>query len=57
MHLHWSVYFAVDDVDKALATVEKLGGAIVLPAEDTPYGRIASATDGKGAALKLRADC
>jgi len=55
VHLHWSVYFAVDDVDKALATVEKLGGAIVLPAEDTPYGRIASATD--GAALKLRADC
>jgi len=54
---HWSVYFAVEDVGTALATVENLGGTIVLPAEDTPYGRIASATDCNGAAFKLRADC
>ena len=54
---HWSVYFAVEDVDKALATVETLGGTIVLPAEDTPYGRIASAADSTGATFKLRADC
>lgn len=53
----WQVYFAVDDIDKALATVEKLGGATVQPAEDTPYGRIASVTDAAGAAFKLRADC
>jgi predicted enzyme related to lactoylglutathione lyase len=54
---HWSVYFAVEDVDKALATVETLGGTIVLAAEDTPYGRIASAADSTGATFKLRADC
>jgi len=54
---HWSVYFAVEDVGTALATVENLGGTIVLPAEDTLYGRIASATDCNGAAFKLRADC
>ncbi len=53
---HWSVYFAVDDIDKALAEVAQLGGATVLPAEDTPYGRIAMATDSTGAAFKLRAD-
>ena len=40
-----------------MATVENLGGTIVLPAEDTPYGRIASAADSTGATFKLRADC
>ncbi len=31
----WSVYFGVDDTDAALAQVVDLGGAVVLPAEDT----------------------
>ncbi len=46
----------MDDIDKALAEVAQMGGATVLPAEDTPYGRIAVATDSTGAAFKLRAD-
>ena len=50
---HWSVYFGVDDTDKALATIVDLGGAVVLPAEDTPYGRLASAADTTGAIFKL----
>ena len=32
----WNVYFAVDDVDAALGTVEELGGRSLAPAEDTP---------------------
>lgn len=51
---HWSVYFEVDDVDAALAKTVKLGGAIVVPAEDTPYGVLATATDSTGALFKLR---
>lgn len=53
---HWGVYFAVSDVDAALATTEKLGGSIVMPAEDTPYGRLAVATDPNGATFKLRGE-
>ena len=52
----WDVYFSVDDVDKALARTEELGGAVVDPAESTPYGRLATATDATGARFKLRAD-
>jgi predicted enzyme related to lactoylglutathione lyase len=50
---HWSVYFRVDDADAALKRTVELGGAIVQPAEDTPYGRLATATDPTGAQFKL----
>jgi predicted enzyme related to lactoylglutathione lyase len=50
---HWSVYFGVDDADTALATTVDLGGAVVVPAEDTPYGRLATATDATGTQFKL----
>lgn len=50
---HWSVYFGVDDTDAALAKVVELGGSVVVPAEDTPYGRLATAADPTGAQFKL----
>jgi predicted enzyme related to lactoylglutathione lyase len=50
----WSIYFGVDDTDAALARISELGGSTVTPAEDTPYGRVASATDPTGAQFKLR---
>ncbi len=49
----WSVYFAVADTDAALQKAEQLGGATVVPAVDTPYGRLATATDVTGAVFKL----
>jgi predicted enzyme related to lactoylglutathione lyase len=49
----WSVYFGTDDTDKTLAQVVDLGGKIVLPAEDTPYGRLAQASDPTGSLFKL----
>ena len=51
----WSVYFVTDDADKTLAQVAALGGTIIDPAEDTPYGRLATATDSTGAQFKLMA--
>jgi predicted enzyme related to lactoylglutathione lyase len=51
---YWAVYFAVDDADKALARTVELGGTIVHAAEDSPYGRLATATDPTGAEFKLR---
>ena len=50
---HWSVYFGVEDTDAALAKIVDLGGSIVRAAEDTPYGRLATATDPIGAQFKL----
>jgi uncharacterized protein len=50
---HWSVYFGTDDTDATLARAVELGGSIARPAEDTPYGRLATATDPTGAQLKL----
>ncbi|MGH3839029.1 MAG: VOC family protein [Pseudonocardiaceae bacterium] len=50
---HWSVYFGVDDTDAALAKIIDLGGSIVMSAQDTPYGRLAAATDPTGAQFKL----
>ncbi|MGH3439816.1 MAG: VOC family protein [Sciscionella sp.] len=49
----WSVYFGADDTDAALAKIVDLGGAVVMPAENTPYGRLAVAADPGGILFKL----
>ncbi len=49
----WSIYFVVNDADTTLAAIESNGGAIVDPAEDTPYGRLATATDPTRARFKV----
>ena len=51
---HWSIYFAVTDVDASIARAIELGGALVMAAEDTPYGRLATLSDRTGAMFKLR---
>ena len=51
---HWSVYWQVDDVDAAVERVKVLGGTLVDGPTDTPYGRLATATDPAGAMFKLR---
>ena len=50
---HWSVYFGVEDTNAALARIVDLGGSIVTAAEDTPYGRLATAADPTDAQFKL----
>ncbi len=50
---HWTVYFGVADTDAALAQIADLGGSILTAAEDTPYGRLATAADPAGAQFKL----
>jgi predicted enzyme related to lactoylglutathione lyase len=50
---HWSIYFGVENTDKAVATIVALGGRITDPAVDTPYGRLAEAADPTGALFKL----
>lgn len=53
MPASWSVYFRVEDTDRALNRVEELGGKVVEPAQDTPYGRLARAADPTGALFRL----
>jgi uncharacterized protein len=50
---HWSVYFAVEDTDAAVATVAGLGGSTVRPTWDSPYGRIAIVADADEAVFSL----
>jgi uncharacterized protein len=49
----WSVYFEVDDVDATLEKAVELGGTIDRPAEDTPYGRLATVLDPTGTRFRL----
>ena len=50
----WSVYFGTDDCDHTLSEVVSLGGEVVMKAEDTPYGRLATAADPTGAVFRLQ---
>jgi predicted enzyme related to lactoylglutathione lyase len=50
---HWIVYFGVSDVDRAAATVPALGGTVLRPATDSPYGRWAKVVDPAGAEFAL----
>ena len=51
----WTIYFGADDADAALERIVELGGSVTEPAADTPYGRLAAATDPTGTAFKLMA--
>lgn len=49
----WSVYFQVDDTDAAVARAIELGGSSLLPAFDTPAGRIGVIADPQGGAFSV----
>jgi uncharacterized protein len=49
----WSTYFAVSDTDEAVAKVTDLGGAVIAPAGDSAFGRIAVVADSQGAVFSL----
>ena len=50
---HWRVYFAVDDCDATFARVTELGGAVLRPPMDMPYGRHADVADPQGAMFSV----
>lgn len=49
----WGVYFAVDSVDDAAASVTKLGGTIHVPPTDIEPGRFAVVADSNGAPFNI----
>ncbi len=52
---YWGVYFAVDDADKAVEAVTRLGGRIMMPPMDIEPGRFAVVTDPIGAMFNVMA--
>lgn len=50
---NWYVFLGAEDVDKTLEVITDNGGTVVRGAEDTPYGRLASAADPTGAGFNL----
>jgi predicted enzyme related to lactoylglutathione lyase len=50
---NWSIFFGAEDVDKTLQAIADNGGAVIRPAEDTPYGRLAAAADPTGVVFNL----
>ena len=49
----WGTYFAVADTDAAVAKVTDLGGSVVQPPWDTPFGRTAIVTDNHNAIFSV----
>jgi uncharacterized protein len=49
----WAVYFGTSDTDKAVELVTSLGGSVIRPATDSPYGRMAIVADDQGAVFSL----
>jgi predicted enzyme related to lactoylglutathione lyase len=50
---HWRVYFEVEDPDEMVDRVVKLGGTVINPPEDTPFGRMARVADPQGAPFSV----
>ncbi|HEV2886070.1 MAG TPA: VOC family protein [Jatrophihabitans sp.] len=51
----WWIYLAVDDTDEAVDQVVKLGGSVIRPPADSPYGRLATVADNQGASFSVMA--
>lgn len=50
---HWMTYFAVGDADVSTARVEELGGTVMSPPAETPFGRNAYVRDPQGAVFAV----
>ena len=49
----WQMYVMVDDVAATVEQVTSLGGSVLMPPEETPYGTLASLKDPFGAVFNL----
>lgn len=44
----WAIYFIVDDTDAAVNRAQELGGTVMVPPTDSPFGRMSLLQDPKG---------
>jgi len=52
----WVTYFSVADTDAAVAKIAELGGHVILPPSDSPYGRSALVSDDQGTVFAVIAN-
>jgi len=50
---HWRVYFEVENTDAAVERIVELGGSVMRPPADMPYGRHADVADPQGAMFSV----
>lgn len=50
---HWLAWFAVADTDASLAKVTELGGSVMMPVSDSPFGRMAVVAGPEGEAFGI----
>lgn len=50
---NWGTYFSVADPDATVAKAQELGGGVLMPATDSPYGRFAVLRDPQGAVFSV----
>ncbi len=50
---HWLTYFTAASTDDVVSVATALGGHVIRPAWDTPYGRMAILSDDQGAVFAL----
>lgn len=48
---HWAVYLIVEETDAVVSRVQELGGSVLVPAEDSFFGRMALVADPLGASF------
>ncbi|MBT2513321.1 VOC family protein [Arthrobacter sp. ISL-30] len=53
---NWQIYFGVDDADATIESALALGATLIEPAQDTPFGRMATLADPTGAIFKINQD-
>jgi predicted enzyme related to lactoylglutathione lyase len=49
----WQFYFGVEDTDDACERIIALGGQVVRPPQDSPFGRLAGVADPMGATFQI----
>jgi predicted enzyme related to lactoylglutathione lyase len=50
---NWQIYFGVDNADGSVETAISIGAQVIHPAEDSPFGRMATLIDPTGAVFKI----
>ncbi|GAA2202923.1 VOC family protein [Sinomonas flava] len=53
---HWTVYWGVENTDEAIEKATAMGSTVLMPAADTPFGRMAAITDPMGAPFRIMQD-
>ena len=49
----WGIYWGVEDTDACVEKAQSLGASVLHPADDTPFGKLATLADPTGAMFRI----